>query len=153
MRAVAGVLAADLDERALALDVAYLPGTARTDRLDAAIEGAGYRIVTPPDLRRSKRDLATGAERLDAVPEPGARPPITDAITFGRLLDEVGAYMEAFPAPMADAVRLWLEDEPFDAIAARLGLDGTERARALVRAGLARLRERFRGRWPALFEG
>jgi hypothetical protein len=40
-------------------------------------------------------------------------------------------------------------DEPFERIAEALGLEGAERGRALVRAGLARLRERFREQWPS----
>jgi hypothetical protein len=152
VRGIAGVLAADLDERAGALDVEYLPGTTRAERVEAAIGAAGYRVTASPDLGRSKRDLCTGAARLDAVTEPGERPAITDAITIGRLLEEITAHMRTFPEPMAEAVRLWLHDEPYDEIAARLGLDDAERGRALVRAGLARLRERFRGRWPAGLE-
>lgn len=146
--AVRGVVTAALDERALALEVAYLPGTTRPPSIDAAIEGAGYRISAPPDPRRSKRDLATGAERLDTIAEPGARPAITDAITLGRLLADVAAFMATFPAPMRDAVQMWLDDEPFERIAEALGLEGAERGRALVRAGLARLRERFREQRP-----
>ncbi len=152
VRAVAGVLGAELDERALELEVEYLPGTARPERIDAAVEAAGFRVTAAPDLRRSKRDLVTGAERIDAITEPGARPPITDAITVRRLLGEASAYLETFPAPMGEAVRRWLDDEPFDEIAEGLGLEGPERARALVRAGTARLRERFRGRFPAMLE-
>lgn len=153
VRAVPGVLAADLDERAGILEIEYLPGTVRPDHLEAAIETAGFEVSARPDLRRSKRDLVTGAERFGAITEPGERPPITDALALGRLLDDVSAYMRSFPEPMGKAVRLWLDDEPFDAIAAQLGLDGPERSRALVRAGVGRLRERFRGRWPAVFEG
>ena len=147
--AVRGVITAELDERTLVIEIAYLPGTARPQAIDAAIEGAGYRITAPPDLRRSKRDLVTGAERLDAVPEPGARPAITDAITLSRLLTDVAAFMTTFPAPMREAVQMWLDDEPFERIADALNLEGAERGRALVRAGLARLRERFREEWPS----
>lgn len=96
----------------------------------------------------TKRDINTNAERLDAAPEAGARPPITDYLAMARLVHEVHAFMDGFPAPMRDALRLWLDDEAFDAIAERLGLGSTEAARALVRAGQARLRERFRGSWP-----
>ena len=52
---------------------------------------------------------------------------------------------------MRAAVLLWLDDvEPAD-IARQLELEDASRARALVRAGQARLRERFRGRSPLLF--
>ena len=134
VRGLPGMLTAELDERTLVLGVEYLPGTARPTQIHAAIERAGYEITTKPDLRRSKRDLVTGAERLDAITEAGARPPLTDAVTLHRLMTEVSAFMDTFPDPMR-----------IDAIAMQLGLENGERARALVRAGLARLRERFRG--------
>jgi DNA-directed RNA polymerase specialized sigma24 family protein len=96
----------------------------------------------------TKRDINTNAERLDDTPEAGARPPITDYLAMARLVDEVHAFMATFPAPMQGALRLWLDDEAFDAIADRLTLASPDAARALVRAGQARLRERFRGSWP-----
>ncbi|WP_282417376.1 heavy metal-associated domain-containing protein [Polyangium sp. 15x6] len=117
VRGLPGVLTAELDERTLVLGVEYLPGTARPTQIHAAIERAGYEITTKPDLRRSKRDLVTGAERLDAITEAGARPPLTDAVTLHRLMTEVSAFMDTFPDPMRRAVRMWMEDEPFDAIA------------------------------------
>lgn len=112
---------------------------------------------TPPPVGdgspRSKRDLGTGAERLDSSHERGERPPITDALTMARVVREVSEFMGAtFPAPMRRAVELWLDDTGFDAIGAELGVAGAD-ARALVRAGQARLRERFRGDWDAWFAG
>lgn len=96
----------------------------------------------------TKRDINTNAERLDAAPEGGARPPITDYVAMARLVGEVVSFMDTFPAPMRDALRLWLDDEAHGTIAERLALGSPEAARALVRAGQARLRERFRGSWP-----
>lgn len=152
-RAIAGVLSAELEEKALEFGVEYLPGKVRPEQIEAVITSAKYRVIVMPDLRRSKRDLVTGAERFDAITEAGARPPMTDALTLHRLMTEVSAFMETFPEAMRKAVRLWLEDESFDAIALQLELADAERARALVRAGMARLRERFRGQWAGIFEG
>ncbi len=96
----------------------------------------------------SKRDLGSDAVRLDAVDDAGARPPLTDRLTVSRLVAEVRAYMTTFPAPMQAALDLWLDDHGFAEIAAALSLADADAARALVRAGQARLRERFRGRAP-----
>jgi|GEM_PF-4706164 len=153
VRGLAGVISADLDKKTIEFVVEYLPGKVRPEQIAMAIDAVKYRIVEMPDLRRSKRDLVTGAERFDAITEAGARPPITDALTLHRLWAEVSAFMETFPEAMQKAVRLWLEDESFEAIASQLELEDAERARALVRAGLARLRERFRGQGAAMFEG
>ncbi len=99
----------------------------------------------------SKRDLHTDASPLDAAPEASARPPLTDRLTVSRLVAEVRDYMATFPTDMREAILLWLDDVDPSDIAARLELADAARARALVRAGQARLRERFRGRSPLLF--
>ena len=96
----------------------------------------------------TKRELASDAARLDGAPEPAARPPMTDRLTVARLVDEVRAYMASFPDPMQRALMLWLDDHEFAEIATALALPDPGAARALVRAGQARLRERFRGRAP-----
>ncbi len=101
----------------------------------------------------TKRAVGTDAERLDAVPEPSHRPPITDYVTLKRLLEEIAAHIGTLPAAMREALALWLDDASFDQIADRLALDGPERARALVRAGQARLRDRFRDQWPEVRAG
>lgn len=98
----------------------------------------------------SKRGLGTDAERLDAVPDAATRPPMTDYLTLKRLLEEIHAFLATLPEPMQSAVALWIEDESFEAIASRLSLEGPEKARALARAGQARLREKFRATWPEL---
>ncbi len=99
----------------------------------------------------SKRDLHSDAAPLDEQPERGTRPPMTDRLTVARLVAEVRSHLDSFPLEMRTAVLLWLDDvEPVD-IARQLELEDASRARALVRAGQARLRERFRGRSPLLF--
>ena len=119
-------------------------------RLGWNLAAAGERLETAPGPQRSKRDLSTDAERLDQVAEAGARPPITDAMTMRTILIEIRAYVATLPAAMRSALELWLDDHDFAEIAARVGLDDAARARALVRAGQARLRDRFRDRWPEL---
>jgi DNA-directed RNA polymerase specialized sigma24 family protein len=99
----------------------------------------------------TKRDLHTDAAPLDAAPEAAARPPMTDRLTVSKLVAEVHEVMATFPADMRSALALWLEDVEVAEIAAKLQLPDAARARALVRAGQARLRERFRGRSPLLF--
>lgn len=99
----------------------------------------------------SKRDLHTDARPLAERPEPAARPPMTDRLTVSRLVEEIHAYIGTFPAPMRDALLLWLDDVAAEDIAARLALADAAKARSLVRAGQARLRERFRGRSPLVF--
>ncbi len=99
----------------------------------------------------SKRDLTTDAAPLDDHPEPGARPPMTDRLTVSRLVEEVSEHIDTFPAEMRTAVIMWLDDAEPAEIAKQLDLDNPARAKALIRAGQARLRERFRGRSPVLF--
>ncbi len=96
----------------------------------------------------TKRDLHSDAAPLDSSVEVGARPPMTDRLTVSKLVAEVRAYMASFPDGMRQAVTLWLDDRGFDEIAAELSLADADKARALVRAGQARLREKFRGRAP-----
>jgi DNA-directed RNA polymerase specialized sigma24 family protein len=99
----------------------------------------------------TKRDLGTDAQRLDAVREPAHRPPITDRVTMSAIVEEVQAQIETFPQDMQAALVLWLEDASFGEIASHLLLPDPGRARALIRAGQARLRAHFRGRTPLLF--
>jgi DNA-directed RNA polymerase specialized sigma24 family protein len=99
----------------------------------------------------SKRDLHTDARPLADQPEAAARPPMTDRLTVSRLVDEIQAHIRTFPPQMRDAILLWLDEVSPEDIAARLALADPARAKALVRAGQARLRERFRGRSPLVF--
>jgi hypothetical protein len=116
----------------------------------AATDHVRRRLGWSDEAGGTKRALGTDAERLDAVPEPSHRPPITDHLARKRLLEEIATYMSTWPAEMREALELWMDDRSFDEIAGRLALAGPDRARALVRAGQARLRERFRGEWPEL---
>jgi hypothetical protein len=122
-------------------------------RLGWNLAAAGARVATEVGPQRSKRDLSTDAERLDQVAEGGARPPVTDAMTMRAILVEIRGYLATLPAAMASALELWLDDHDFADIAVRVGLDDAAGARALVRAGQARLRGRFRDRWPELCAG
>lgn len=98
----------------------------------------------------TKRDVNTGAAPLDAAPEAAERPPFTDLVTTRKVLDEIREVVATFPAPMQRALALWADDHRFDAIASELALEGADRARDLVRAATARLRDRFRDRFPSL---
>jgi DNA-directed RNA polymerase specialized sigma24 family protein len=115
---------------------------------DHARERLGW-VATPGEP--TKRDLHTDAPRLDAAPEPAARPPMTDRLTVAKLVAEVREHIATFPSEMQVALGMWLDDVGLPEIAARLELADPSRARALIRAGQARLRERFRGRSPLLF--
>ena len=101
--------------------------------------------ASPEDRERSRRDLTSNAERFDDLPEQGERPPITDLLTLRRRLEEMRAYADTFPPEMRQALELWMNDADFEEIARGVGVPSAERARALVRAAQARLRERFRG--------
>ncbi|MFT3694417.1 MAG: hypothetical protein QM831_14820 [Kofleriaceae bacterium] len=98
----------------------------------------------------SKRDLHSDAAPLSAVPERGTRPPMTDRLTVAKMIGEIQDHIATFPDDMRTAIELWLDDASLDVIGAKLALD-EKRARALVRAGQARLREKFRGRSPLVF--
>ena len=99
----------------------------------------------------TKRDLHSDALPLDQAAEACLRPPMTDRLTVSRLVAEVTEHIATFPDEMREAVMLWLDDVEPKEIASRLALTDAGQARALVRAGQARLRERFRGRSPVLF--
>jgi DNA-directed RNA polymerase specialized sigma24 family protein len=102
------------------------------------------------DAAKTKRATGTDAERLDALPEAAERPGYTDLFTLRKVLEEIRAVIATFPPPMQQALALWTEDAPFDVIASELSLNGAGRARDLVRAATARLRDRFRDRFPVL---
>jgi hypothetical protein len=151
LRQIDGIVLAQFDARTSSITVEYLSGSVRIHAITRAIEDAGWSVVREPEAPASKRDVGTDARRLHDVSEQGERPPITDLVAVRRLIAEVQAYMSTFPAPMQEALALWLEDHGFAEISARLSLGDPAQARAMVRAGQARLRERFRGDWPALF--
>jgi DNA-directed RNA polymerase specialized sigma24 family protein len=93
--------------------------------------------------RPSRRDVSSGAERLDVISEPGFRPPVTDLLTQRRVIEEVREHMATFPTSMRRSLELWIDDASFEEIASHLGTSEDD-ARSLVRAGQARLRARFR---------
>ena len=95
--------------------------------------------------RDARHALNSGAERLEDQPEQGERPPLSDLIGLRRLLESMREQVATFPPEMRSALELWMNDHGFEAIAGSLKLESPERARALVRAAQARLRERFRG--------
>ena len=134
--------------------ICWLLGVVAYSIKDHVRRRLGGRTPPPSDAPlRSKRDLSTDAERLGAEHERGERPPITDALTMASVVREILEFMRtSFPAPMRHALERWLDDAGFDAIGAELGIS-VDDARALVRAGPARLRERFRGDWEAWFAG
>ncbi len=99
----------------------------------------------------SKRDLHSDALPLDRAREPSARPPMTDRLTVAQLVQEVLEHLATLPAQMREALALWLDDVEPHEIATRLALADVARAKALIRAGQARLRDHFRGRSPVLF--
>lgn len=103
------------------------------------------------DGEPNKRDLHSDAATLDDHPEPAARPPMTDRLTVSKLVAEVSDHIDTFPADMRSAVVMWLDDVEPAEIAKKLDLADPSKAKALIRAGQARLRERFRGRSPVLF--
>jgi hypothetical protein len=151
IRELDGVVTVELDVPRAVITVEHLSGSVRATAIVRTIDETGWSVVREPAAPASKRDVGTDAQRLHDVPEHGERPPITDLVTVRRLVADVQAYMATFPPPMREALELWLADHGFAEIAVRLSLDDAERARAMVRAGQARLRERFRGNWPALF--
>lgn len=99
----------------------------------------------------SKRKVQSDHVPLSAAPDIGVRPPLTDRLTIARLVAEIQDYIATFPDDMRHAVLLWLDDDAPEDIATKLALVDAAKARALVRAAQARLRERFRGRSPLLF--
>lgn len=97
-----------------------------------------------------KRKVGSGAAPLSEAGDHGMRPPMTDKLSMSRFVGEVREYLATFPADMREAVMLWLDEVDVEDIGSRLNVDAAK-ARALVRAGQARLREKFRGRSPLLF--
>jgi hypothetical protein len=108
------------------------------------------RLGRPAGHAGTKRDVNTGAAPLSDAPEAGERPPFTDLVTTRRLLEEIRDVVITFSPTMQRALALWADDTNLDGIASELALDGADSARDLIRAATARLRDRFRNRYPAL---
>jgi DNA-directed RNA polymerase specialized sigma24 family protein len=147
LTSVAGVIEARWRPRGLV--VLYRPGTARPEQLRRVAIERGWELVEPEGGLRNKRDLYSGADRLDDVAEAGARPPITDLLTARELAGRVQELLASFPGDMQRALALWMTDTSFEDIGAALRVPASE-ARALVRAGHARLRDRLRPEREAL---
>jgi DNA-directed RNA polymerase specialized sigma24 family protein len=97
------------------------------------------------DLRGSG-DGPTGAwvhtdGSLDDSRVPTTRPPFTNRAAARHILRAAGDLLS--PAQQR-AVELWTEETPSEDIARELGLDSPRAADLLVRAGVERLRRRFR---------
>ena len=149
LRELAGVISVEYDAAACRLAIEHRPAQLRAAELERVIARHGIAISVA--RQPTKRDVASGADRLEVVPEVGERPPLSTLIGVRRALAEIRAHMEGFPLAMRQALDLWLDDTDFGEIATTLELASVADARALVRAGTARLRERFRGAWPELF--
>ena len=70
---------------------------------------------------RGKRSVTTDAAPFDtdAAAALGHRPPVTDALAIAAIVAEVRGYMATFPAPMREALELWLDETSFDEIATK----------------------------------
>lgn len=150
LTAKAGVIDVEHDAAAAHLVIVHRPAQIRVAELERVIAAHGYEVrsLPPPP---GKRDVGSGAERLDVAPEAGERPPLSTLLGVRRALAEITAHIAQFPAAQQRALQLWLDDHGFDAIAAEMKLGSAREAQALVRAAHARLRDRFRGSWPELF--
>ncbi|MBL8620082.1 MAG: hypothetical protein JNK64_02235 [Myxococcales bacterium] len=149
LAALDGVVEVEDDPATTRLVVRYRPARIRADELERVIAARGFAVRPLPAA--SKRDATSGADRLDDAPERGERPPLSTLLGVRQALTEITAHIGEFPPPMQAALRLWLDEAGFDAIAAALALPDARAAQALVRAAQARLRARFRGAWPELF--
>lgn len=75
----------------------------------------------------------------------GARAPITDAATAHQILEAAAE----LPVQQQQALRSWLEGRRYDEIAAQHGFESADAAERALRAGLERLRRRFRAEDPS----
>jgi DNA-directed RNA polymerase specialized sigma24 family protein len=116
-------------------------------RVVAKRVGIDYLRAHPDYVRRHDADRSKPGEWVDAGTLPpasqlvGERPPVTDRGTAQQLLQFAAG---AIPELQRRALTLWVQSEPFDAIASALGLATTGEAEKIVRAALERLRRQFR---------
>lgn len=150
LSARAGVTEVEHDPAGGRLSVVHRPAQIRVAELERLVAAHGFEVRSLP-RPPGKRDVGSGAERLDLAPEPAERPPLSTQLGIRRALTEIVAHIAEFPAPQQRALELWLDDHGFAAIASTMGLVSAREAQTLVRAAHARLRERFRGSWPELF--
>jgi DNA-directed RNA polymerase specialized sigma24 family protein len=116
-------------------------------RVVAKRVGIDYLRAHPDYVRRHDAERSRPGEWIDPGTLPpasqivGERPPVTDRGTAQELLRfAVGT----IPEQQRRALSLWVQSEPFDAIAETLGLASASEAEKTVRAALERLRRQFR---------
>jgi DNA-directed RNA polymerase specialized sigma24 family protein len=116
-------------------------------RIVAKRVGIDYMRAHPDYVRRHDAGASRPGVWIDAAPLPpasqigGERPPVTAHGTAHELLAYAGG---ALPGPQRRALELWAQSQPFEAIAAELGLASAAEAERTVRAVIERLRRRFR---------
>lgn len=98
------------------------------------------------DRRHSKNPESAAGKWIgvDALPPDsrmGERVPMTRRGTARELMSYAG---HTLPDEQRRALELWIQSEPYDVIAARVGLEDARAAEKAVRAALERLRRRFR---------
>lgn len=117
-------------------------------RVVAKRVGIDYLRAHPDYVRRHDAERSRPGEWIDPATLPpasqivGERPPVTDRGTAQELLRFAAG---TIPVQQRRALSLWVQSEPFDAIAATLGLASASAAEKTVRAALERLRRQFRG--------
>ena len=102
-----------------------------------------------PDYIDRRREAGASAPgrwvEAGTLPPPsrgaGERPPVTNRGTALELLRYAAG---AIPETQRRALELWVQSEPYDEIASRLGLGSPAEAEKTVRAAIERLRRKFR---------
>ncbi|MDX2090145.1 MAG: hypothetical protein SFX73_19965 [Kofleriaceae bacterium] len=121
-------------------------------RVVAKRVGIDYLRAHPDYVRRHDAERSKPGEWIDPGTLPpasqivGERPPVTDRGTAQELLRFAAG---TIPDAQRRALELWVQSEPFEAIAGVLRLASTSEAEKLVRAALERLRRQFRDKAPA----
>jgi DNA-directed RNA polymerase specialized sigma24 family protein len=100
-------------------------------RRDPDAEGAGAWVI-PKELPNDSQLV-------------GNRPPVT---TRGAALTLLRYAYDSLPPEQMQALELWILNTPYSGIAEKLSIDSAEEAQKRVRAGLERIRRRFRETVP-----
>lgn len=117
-------------------------------RVVAKRVGIDYQRAHPDYLRRHDANASKPGEWVQAGTLPpgsqlfGERPPITNLGTAHELLQY--ARSGALSEDQQRAIELWSQGEGFPDIATTLGLKSSQAAERMVRAGLERLRRKYR---------
>lgn len=117
-------------------------------RVVAKRVGIDYLRAHPEYLRRHDDNASRPGEWVNAGTLPpgsqlfGQRPPVTNMGTAHQLV--AYARSGALPEDQCRAIELWSQSESFDDIAKTLGLRNAQAAERMVRAGLERLRRKYR---------